>query len=365
MTNYQLKRRQFLTTTAAAASGLALSSCGWTLAQVKPTSGAKGKSNKLYVFTWSGYTDEDLLKNYTESTGIEVIANVFSSNEEMLAKVQAGGAADYSIIYPSDYMVRQMIELGLLTELDRDRLSGLSNLGEKFKSPEYDPENRHSVPISWGTTGLIYNSKKLKEPPEDWEYLWRNKQILARRMTLMDDVREVMGATLRMLGYSYNSTNPQEVKKAYEKLAALKPAISSFNSDAWKIQILSGDLTIAMGYSSDAKEVMEENSDLQFVIPKSGTSLWSDTMVIPTFAPNPDAAYAWINFMLQPEVAASICQRLNFAVPNSAAVKQLPSKVRENPVLFPPDSVLEKTERIAPLGDFSQVYDRYWTQLTS
>lgn len=361
-----LKRRQFLKTAAATLSGVTLSSCGWTLAQVRPEASQPGASDQLYIYTWSNYTDADLLKTFTAETGIKVIADVFDSNETMLAKIQAGGGNAYSIIYPSDYMVRQMLELGLLSELNEDRISGLNNLKPKFQNPPYDAENRHSVPVSWGTTGLIYNSKKLKQPPEDWDYLWNNQQVLSKRMTLMNDVREVMGATLRMLGYSYNSTNPQQVQLAYEKLKVLKPAIASFTTDAWKEQILAGDLLLAMGYSgADVAEVTQENPDLQFVIPRSGSSLWTDTMVIPKTAPNPDAAYAWIDFMLRPEVAAKVCERLNFATPNQAAIKQLPDKIRDNPGIFTPDSILEKCERIAPVGQFSEVYDRYWTELTS
>lgn len=365
MENLYLKRRNILKIAVAAASGAVLSSCGWTLAQVRPATSDQKNTNKLYIYTWSGYTNNQLLNQFTESTGVEAVANVFDSNEAMLAKVQAGGGADYSIIYPSDYMVRQMLEMGLLMELDPDRITGLKHIIPKFENPEYDPGNRHSVPISWGTTGLIYNSKKLKQAPENWNYLWQNQQILSKRITLMDDVREVMGATLKMLGYSYNSTNPEEVKQAYQKLQTLKPAIASFTTDAWKEQILAGDLLVAMGYSADAIEVMEENPDLKYIIPRSGTSLWTDTMVIPKTSPNPDAGYAWINFMLEPSVAQLVTETLNFATANNTALKQLPKKVTENTTLFPPESLLEKCQRIAPVGKFSEVYDNYWTQLRS
>ncbi|MFB2922677.1 MULTISPECIES: ABC transporter substrate-binding protein [Aerosakkonema] len=370
MTNLQLHnlyqtRRRFLKTAAAATSGLALSSCGWTLAQVRPTTAEQNSSGTLRIYTFSGYTDEELFKTFATNTGIKVEADVYDSNETMLAKMQAGGGAAYSVIYPSDYMVRQMLELKMLTELEHDRLNNLQNLLPQFQNPGYDPGNRHSVPMSWGTTGLIYNTKKLKTPPEDWDYIWSNQQLLSKRMTLMNDVREVMGATLRMLGYSYNSTNQQQIQQAYEKLKALKPAIASFTTDAWKEQIVAGDLFVAMGYSADAAEVAEESSSLQYAIPKSGTSLWTDTMVIPKTAPNPDAAYAWIDFMLQPAVAASVCERLNFATPNQSAIKQLSPKARDNPNLYPSAKVLEKCERVEPLGKFNDVYDRYWTQLTS
>jgi len=365
MQNSSLNRRSFLKTATAALSGMALSSCGWTLAQVRPTTNEKTNSNQLYIYTWSGYTSDEVLNKFTEITGFKAVANVFDSNEAMLAKIQAGGGADYSIIYPSDYMIRQMLELGLLAELDRERISGLDNLLPNFQNSEYDPQNRHSIPISWGTTGLIYNRKKLKTLPEDWDYLWQNQAIISKRFTLMDDVREVMGATLRSLGYSYNTTNPIEIKKAYDKLKLLKPGIASFTTDTWKEQILAGDLLIAMGYSGDAIEVIKENSSLEFVIPSSGTSLWTDTMVIPKTAPNPNAAYAWINYMLDSTVAAFVTENLNFATPNRVAMKELPTKIVDNPILFPPASLLEKCQRISSVGNTSKIYEDYWTQLRS
>ncbi|MBD1830635.1 spermidine/putrescine ABC transporter substrate-binding protein [Microcoleus vaginatus GB1-A2] len=358
-------RRQFLKNSAATISGLAVSSCGWRLADVQSAPAVKGAADQLFIYTWAGYTDDALLDRFAEKTGIRVVADVFSSNEEMLARVQAGGARAYSIIYPSDYMVVQMTELGLLSPLDHSILGGLDRLRKQFQNPVYDPGNRYSVPLSWGTTGLIYNTEQLKEEPEDWEYLWQHKQELAKRMTLASDVREVMGAALRMLGYSLNSTNQEQVKQAYEKLVELKPAIASFTTDAWRPQMLTGDLKVAMCYSSDANEVISDNDKLKYVVPKSGSSLWTDTLVIPKGSPNPEAAYKWINFMLQPDVAASLVERLSFSTPSEDAFSLLPPEVRENDILFPSEAVLKKCEGVAPVGKFMEVYDRYWTQLTS
>jgi spermidine/putrescine transport system substrate-binding protein len=168
------------------------------------------------------------------------------------------------------------------------------------------------------------------------------------------------------LGYSYNSTNPKEIKQAYEKLVKLKPAIASFTSDAWRSQLVAGDLLLAMGYSADAVAVAQQDDKFKYVIPKSGTSLWSDTMVIPKTAPNPNAAYAWINYMLQPSVASQVTQRLFFATPNQAAYDQLPSPLRDSEILFPRESLLTKSEGIAPVPPpATELYEKYWTQLTS
>ncbi len=364
----RLNRRQFIQLAGLTTiSSKLLSGCGWTLAEVRSQTVPKKASNskELFIYTWSNYTDQDLLNRFTKETGFKAVANVFDSNEVMLARLQAGNGGDYSIIYPSDYMVDKMKGMGMLSQLDFSLIKGLDHLMPRFLNPEYDPGNLHSVPISWGTTGLIYNSQKLKTAPVDWTYLWENQKQLTRRMTLLNDVREVMGAVLKMMGHSYNSRNPEEINKAYQKLVELKPNIASFTTDTWRDQVLSGDILIAMCYSSDANEVIAEKKYLNYVIPKSGSTLWMDTLAIPKTAPNPEAAYAWINFMLQPDVAAQICERLSFATPNQLAFEQLPAELKENPRLFPPESDLERCESVAPVGDLAEVYEQYWTKLTS
>lgn len=361
-----LNRRQFFQVSSAALSLFSLSGCGWTLASVNPEPPSQGSRDELYIYTWAGYTDDDLLERFREQTGIRARADVFDSNEAMLARIQASGGGAYSIIYPSDYMVQKMAELGLLLELEKSRIAGLERLFPRFQNPNYDPDNRYSIPLSWGTTGLIYNRAKLKEVPDDWEFLWKHQGELSKRVTLLNDVRETLGAALRSLGYSYNSTEIEEIRQAYEKLRQLKPAIASFTSDAWRNPMLTGDLLVAMCYSSDANELIPENEDLAYVLPLSGSSLFTDTLVIPRTAPNVEGAYAWINFMLQPEIAAQICERLSFATPNKEAFALLPVEVQNNVSLFPPEPAIGRCEGIAPVGDkISEVYERYWTLLTS
>lgn len=357
-------RRQFLQTMAAT-TGMVIYGCRLSRNQIESPA-SSGKTKELYVYTWSVYTDEELLKRFDKETGYSAIADVFDSNEAMLARLQAGGGKGYSIIYPSDYMVQQMVELNLLSELDKSRLTGLDGLLPRYQNPLYDPLNKHSIPISWGTTGFIYNPKMLTEVLKDWDYLWQNQQKLAKKITLLNDVREVMGAALRSLRYSYNSTDPQQIKQAYEKLTKLKGSIASFTSDGWRSQILSGDLLIAMCYSSDANELIAENPQLQYVVPESGSSLWTDTLAIPKTAPNPEAAYSWLNFMLKPENAAELCQRLRLPIPNQKALALLPEELRNNPLFSPPDSIVKKCEGIEPVSkEIGELYDRYWTQLTS
>ena len=373
-------RRRFLQAAAAAVSGLALSNCARNLsnsnlgqpspADTPSSSPAPSPSavanKKLYLYTWANYTDAELLKGFKEKTGIEVVVDLFDSNEQMLAKVQAGGGSAYSLIYPSDYTVVEMVKQGMLLPLDKARIPSLANLKPKWKSPSYDPGNAHSVPAIWGTTGLIYDPAKVGKAIEGWSYIWDNRKSLTRKVTLFDDVREVMGATLRTLGYSYNTLKPEEIKKAYDKLVQIKPTIANFLTTGWEDQLASGDVLVSMVYSQDAIALIKEKPTLKYIIPDTGTSVWTDTMVIPKTAPNPDAAYAWINYLTQPDIAAGLVERLGTATPNQAAFNLLSSKLQNNELLFPSDAALAKSEGVQPIPEkLTKLYDQYWTKLTS
>lgn len=368
-------RRHFLLGSAAALSSAFLTNCARnvagntsteTAASPSETSTATTDPQTLYIYTWSSYTDDELLQAFEAKTGIKPIVDIYESNEVMLAKMQAGGGSQYSIIYPSDYMVTQMIDLDMLSEIDKSRLQGIDQLIDNWKSPVYDPNNAHSVPYAWGTTGLIYDPEVLGDEVQNLDYLWDNMNEFERPITLLNDVRETMGAALKNLGYSYNSTDPEEIEAAYEQLAELKPTVAAFLSNGWEEQLASGDLSIAMAYSVDALALIDENPNLTYVIPDKGTSLWTDTIVIPTSAPNVDAAYEWINFMLNPDNSAQLVERLKFATPNQAAYDKLSADLKSDENLFPAEEILSKCEGIAPLPqETSDLYDRYWTQLTS
>jgi len=366
--NNLFNRRWFLQMCGSALAASALSGCRRSFAdiQTQPTGSPATSSDTLRIYTWSGYTDDQLLQSFESATGIRVVADIFDSNETMLAKMQAGGGNTYSVIYPSDYMVQQMIELDMLSELDPAKLEHLDTLQSAFKDPTYDPGNQHSVPAIWGTTGLVYNTERVTPAIADWDDLWQRKDDLNRRLTLFNDVREVMGATLRSLGHSYNTSDPKLIEQAYQRLVDLKPAIVNFTTDGWRDQIITGDVLVAMAYSSDAIALMEEAPNIAYTIPASGSSLWVDTMAIPRTAPNPDAAYAWINYVLNPENLVDIVQRLKFATSSKAATDLLPKDLRNNKNLYPPEALLDKCEGIAPVdAETTQLYDRYWTRLTS
>ncbi|MBD0267375.1 MAG: spermidine/putrescine ABC transporter substrate-binding protein, partial [Cyanobacteria bacterium Co-bin8] len=325
---FSATRRRFLQGSAAALAGVTLSNCRQNLAEVQTgtdsinasaAGGGAGGTGTLNIYTWADYVDDELTARFTEETGIRAVVDIYDSNETMLAKLQAGGGNAYSILYPSDYMVAQMLEMDLLTELDQSRIKGKENLLDQWTDPVYDPGNAHSVPYSWGTTGLLYNRELVTGSVEDWSYLWDNKESLSRRITLLDDVRETMGAVLKSLGYSYNSTDPQQLEEAYQRLLEIKPHLAAFRSFGFEEQLLGGDLSVVMSYSVDAIAATLEDERMEYIVPASGSSVWTDAMVIPADAPNADAAYAWINFILQPEISKDAVERLSFATPNGAA----------------------------------------------
>jgi spermidine/putrescine transport system substrate-binding protein len=343
-------------------AGLAATNCRQNLSS--PAGG--GGDSALHIYTWANYTDDGLIQEFTERTGVPVVVDIFDSNEVMLTRLQAGGGGAYSIIYPSDYMVSEMLELDMLTELDQSRITGLENLKAQWVNPAYDPGNAHSVPFNWGTTGLLYNRQVTPGTPTDWDFLWENQTDLSRRITLLDDMRETLGATLRSLGYSYNTNDPAQIEAAYRRLLELQPHIAAFKTTGFENELLTGDLSIAMVYSSDGIELTLEDDDIEYVIPASGTSLWTDTLAIPTTAPNVDAAYQWINFLLEPEVARAAVERLYFATANQAAYNLLPSDIRENPDLYPDDEILARSEGIVGLDvAATDLFDQLWTEVTS
>jgi spermidine/putrescine transport system substrate-binding protein len=343
-----INRRRFLQTSAAALSGLALSNCARNLSgsnlgqEASPSASSSPVADRqLHIYTWANYTDDELIKGFKAKTGIDVVVDLFDSNEQMLAKIQAGGGSAYSILYPSDYMVIEMTKQGMLATLDKAKIPALATLKPKWNSPVYDPGNAHNVPFTWGTTGLIYDPETVGTAIKGWDYIWDNRKSLTRKVTLINDVREVMGATLRSLGYSYNTTKPDEIKKAYDRLVQIKPTIANFLTTGWEDQLSGGDVLVSMVYSQDAIALIQEKPNLKYIIPDTGTSVWTDTMVIPKTAPNPEAAYEWINYLTQPEI-------------------------KQDTLLFPPDSALSKSEGIAPIPEkITELYDQYWTRLTS
>ncbi len=342
-----------------------MTGCGWRLGNVRQTLSRTAQKD-LLVYTWAQYVDDELLRAFQQMSHIPTQSEVFDANETMFAALQAGKGGNFSILYPSEYFIPKLVEAGIIEPLDYSRLTNLNSLMPQFRPKPDDRDHHYGIPFSWGTTGVIYNSDKIPNGFEDWDALWSLKEKLTRKVTLLSDSREVIGMALKSLGYSLNEENPDRIRQAYEKLTKLKPHLASFTTDGWKSRIAAGDLWAAMCYSSDAKPLIKANPKLRYTVPKPGAALWSDWVVIPKAAPNPDAAYQWINYLLQDEVAASLALRLSVTTPNANAIKRLPPEIQNSPVSYPSQDILDRCEAMKALKPETEVVlDKYWNQLIS
>lgn len=376
-----ISRRKFLKNAALATSALAgtagLASCGIFEAGTPTSSDSDGEDvvrpvtqdkKTLYIYGWATYVDNsEVLEGFTKETGIKVVGDAYDSNEVMLAKLEAsGGRSGYSIIYPSDYMVTQMRDLKLLQPLDKKLLPNLKNIASEFLDLPHDPNAVFSVPVSLGTTGIAYNVKAIAsiigEEPTDWSYLWEHKDKL--RITLVNDPREVMGMALHISGGSYNSTEPEKIEQAFMKLRELMPAIANFTTDAWRDPLASGDLMMCMAFSGDAISLARQDPNIRYFLPNSGTSIWTDTVAIPRGASNIEGAHAWINYVMQPEIAAKISDANSFGTTNKLAKSMIPDDLKAIAALEPSEAMIAKSGRISKLEpEVLQIYDGYWTRL--
>jgi len=324
----------------------------------------------LKIFIWSEYMDEvNMPKAFEEATGIKVHLDLYESNEEMLAKLQAGGDSLYDIVVPSDYIMPSMIKLNLLQPLDHAKIPNLKNLGAKFRGPSFDPTNKYSVGWQWGTVGLMYRKDRIKDADaQSWSILFDEKKDPGP-FCLLDSVREMMGITLRYLGHDFNSVNPKELKAACDLLIKTKkrPSCLGFKGGVGgKNDVVANAAAAAIVYNGDAIQAMgEDPKHLGFVVPKEGSEIWLDSMCIPAKAPHPDAAHKWINWILEPKVGASLSNYNHFATPNEAAKPFLNKEDLANPGVWPTPEIMKTLQFTKDLGKDTRIVDQAWTRVKS
>lgn len=331
-----------------------------SFAQLKrsPTNQPTNPKRTLTIYAMSNYFPEKILKEFERRENCKVRYDNFSNNEELLAKLQAG-VSGYDVIVPSDYAIRNLIAGKLLLDINKVSIPNIKNISPDFLNPPYDPDNKYSIPYSWGTTGLIYNYTKTKEEITSWNSLF--KKEYERKISLLDDQREVMGALLRKLGYSTNTRKPDELKQAKKLLIELKPHVRLFSSDP-KQHLLSGDIWIAHIYSGDAQQVIRTNPDFRYVTPKEGGVVWADTLAIPKGAKNIELAHAFINFLAEPAVAKMIAEELLYATANAAAEKQISKDfLKPNFIKKLPQGL----EYLQDLGSAASIWNQMWIEAKS
>jgi spermidine/putrescine transport system substrate-binding protein len=263
------------------------------------------------------------------------------------------------------YYVSKMRQDDLLMPIDRSKIEGFENLDPELVNLDVDPDNTFSVPYLWGTTGLAVDTADIEgEPVTAWEDLWQDR--FEGRVMLTNDMREVFHVGLRVLGYSGNSTNPDEIEAAYEKLSELMPSVRTFNSDAPRMPYLEGETDVGMIWNGEAVMGREVMPSLEYVYPKEGIIAWLDSFVIPKTAKNPEAAHKFISFVLRPEISALISEEIGYATPNLAARDLMPDQVANNRASYPNATDMINAEFQTDIGDDAlQVYAKYWEMLKS
>ncbi len=349
-------------TPAAATSPTALNQPGDAAA----TCGDKSKLAKtLHFYNWANYMDDAILAEFEQTCGVKVVQDTFASNEDLLAKLQAG-ASGYDLIIPSDYMVAIMRELNLLAELDFSHIPNAANIMPIFHNPPYDPEQKMSLPYQWGTTGLAYNTKRVKEPIDGWEDIFDAKKACGfGGLSMLNDAREVLGAALKLKGYSMNDTDPAHWSEAKEIVSAIKPCITTFDNASFADVLQAGEVAVSHGFSGEFAKAIEANPDLTYIVPKEGTTIWVDNMAVPNDAPNQYTAEIFINFILRPDIGARLTNYTYYASPNEASKALINPDIINNASIYPPADVMGKLEFLRDLGATTPLIEKLWTELKS
>jgi spermidine/putrescine transport system substrate-binding protein len=310
--------------------------------------------NTLTIFNWGDYIDSTLVERFEKETGIKVIYETFDSNEAMMTKIEQGGTT-YDIAVPSEYMIDKMRQEDLLIPLDHSKLPNLKYIDDRFMDLPFDPGNQYSIPYFWGTVGIVYNPKMLDgKEILSWNDLW--DPHLKNEILLIDGAREVIGMGLNSLGYSLNDTDPKHLQEAKEKLDSLTPNIKAIVGDENRMLLENGEASIGLVWSGVASEIMFENEDLEYVVPAEGSNLWFDNMVIPKTAKNIEAAHQFINFMLDPKVAAQNTEYVYYSTPNKEALNYMPEEMVNDQRFYPPPELTSKLEVYENLGKKNLAY---------
>lgn len=321
-----------------------------------------GNRPVLHIYAWADYFKPDLLARFEREQGCRVIIDTFDSNEAMYAKLKAG-AAGYDLLTPTSYMVSLMNSQGMVRRLDHRRLPNLVHVDPEFLKLAVDGPMDHSVPYMVVNTVIAYLRSRVRDFEPSWAMF--DRADLKGRMTMLNDMRETIGAGLKFLGCSINTTDPVELARAKDVVIRWKKNIAKYENEQYKTGVASGEFLVVQGYSGDILQVQRENPDVAFAVPREGTVISVDDLVIPAGARQPGLAHAFINFLHDPAVAAENTIFLKYLCPNKDAYPLLGEDLRQNPGLFMDPEVRARSEIIADLGAANALYTRVWDEIKS
>ncbi|SHI19570.1 ABC transporter substrate-binding protein [Sporanaerobacter acetigenes] len=322
--------------------------------------GCKKDENTLNVYNWGDYIAPEVIEEFEEEYGIKVNYSTFDTNEDMYVKVKSGGNS-YDVLFPSDYIIEKMIKEDMLLKLDMNNIPNYKNIDEKFKNLDFDPDNEYSVPYMWGTLGIIYNKNAVTDKVESLDILWDKKY--SGQILMLNSQRDSIAISLKRLGYSMNSTDKDELQKAKEELIKQKPLVYAYVGDEVKDLMIGEEADIGVVWSGDAVYMMGENENLDYVVPKEGSNLWFDNMVIPSTSKHKKEAELFINFMCRPDIALKNTEYIGYSTPNKETFKLLSEEMKNDDVAYPKDEGLENCEIFNDLGEFTKEYSRIWTEI--
>jgi putrescine transport system substrate-binding protein len=368
---------------AATTLAVALAGCGKKeSAEQAQQSAAPGAEEKiLHVFNWSDYIAEDTIKNFEAKTGIKVTYDVFDSNDVLETRLLAGNSG-FDVVVPSASFLERQIKAGVFRELDKSQLPALSNMDPDImqRVALHDPNNAHSVPYLWGTTGIGYNEAKIKkimgeEPLDSWNFIFDPANAAKFKecgISVLDAPDELLKITLAWMGRDPNSEKEEDLKAAEEKLMAIRPFIRKIHSSQYIEDLANGDLCVAVGWSGDILQARDRAAEagqgivVKYAIPKEGTIVWFDMLAIPADAKHPQNAHAFINYLMDPQVAANNSNFVNYANGNAQSLALVSDTVKNDPGIYPTPEVKAKLfPSLAYSEEFTRLMTRMWTKFTT
>lgn len=319
---------------------------------------------ELNILNWGEYIDEELMNIFEEETGVKINYVEMTSNEEMLIKLRSADCV-YDMCFPSDYIIEQLIANDLLLPLDYSKIPNAKNISSRILeiTDAFDPGNKYSLPYFWGTVGILYNTKLVDDPVDSWDILWNEKY--AGQIWQYDSVRDAIAVSLLRLGYDINTRNPDEVNEAKDELIKQIPLLKGLGTDDIRTNMKNEQAAIAVIYSGDAFDAQDTNHDLAYVIPKEGSNVWFDNVVIPKTAKNVEAALAFINFINDANLAARNTEYCFYSTPNEAALELLDEDFTSNEIFNPSEEELSRCTVFHDLGDFVETFNKAWDEYKS
>jgi putrescine transport system substrate-binding protein len=356
---------------------LLLCACGGSKTGAGSAGQAAGEGAKvLNLYIWSDYLAPNTLSDFEKQTGIKVHAAYFDTNETLETKLLAGSSG-YDIVVPTASYFERQIKAGVYLPLDRSKLPNLKNLDPQLmaKVAMHDPGNAHGIIYLWGTNGLGYNEKMIKAllpdaPLDSWRMVFDPEiasKIAKCGISVLDSPAEMMRAVFSYLGKDPNSQKPEDLVQGEAVLAKIRPYIRNINSSEYIEALANGDLCLAVGYNGDMMQARDrahdanKGIDIKYSVPKEGTILWFDMLAIPKDAPNPDSAYAFMNYIMTPQVIADISNFKRYANPNAAAQPLVMASVKDDPGIYPPPELTQKLSvQLADSADQTRAITRIW-----